>query len=358
MTGNPDRQTSLGRRITPIYPVRRRVLIISNSDCPGGDPYDRPGALADLIGGFDLWEVAAFEVADSGSNPRVFYQNIYNAIASVGTVQLAIVSSEWIWRKIAPALAIARYLGRSIAVHLDCDLSKQMSAGELRVFARVLRLADRITAGPTADIEWVRDTAFNVTRMVSAGRLERIESRVVSTVQPKVLCFVEPDQTGTAASMGRAIDLVKQKYPRAELVLATVGRSDLAFDCCETNRSGISCRVAQRASDIRALVEEADLLVDLSYSRRALPLQYGLAAGLPMVALRLENDIMLNDENAFLLETDDFVAVADTITAVVERPEAVERVSREALRSSRKWMAEPLKRQWVKHLESIRSPRM
>lgn len=340
-------------RITAIHPVTRRVLLLCNSADPGADPFDRPGAMAELIGRIDPLTVTIMQLEYSAAAIGHYWRDLYGAVTAAGTVQVLLLSSRLLWRGIVPALVLARYFGRSIAVHIDTDLAGEMTNGELRVFGRVLRMADRVTASPTADISWMGSDRYRVARLQTASRIEGIPARVIRQVQPKVLCFVGSSQTGTVATLVRGLELVKRKYPRAELVVATVGEAEPAFSCCGVQQPSVSCVAVRTLSDIRALVSTADMMVDLSLSRTTLPLHYAMAAGLPVVALRLAADPYLHDGNAFLLGSDDYVAVADTITAMVEKPDATEAVSRGVASSGEWWVPEILKRHWTSHFEHL-----
>ncbi|MCB2231176.1 hypothetical protein KQH82_10715 [bacterium] len=358
MTQVPEQNSDSLRRITSILPVQRRVLLLSNPGLGGVDPFNRPSALAELIGRLDGSAVQSISTGLSGHGLRRWWREMHDAVHDAGTVQVVVLSDRHLWTRIVPTLVLARYMGRAIAVHIEVNLEARLSEGERFLLVKLLGLADRISVGATTDCGWLPAAIrTSVVRLRSAAHVESVPARVIGKMQPKALCFVQPDQTGTVASMVRAIELVKQKYPRAELVLATIGTGTIGSVCENAARSGVTCASVSTLAEIKALLGDVDVLIDLSLERASLPLQYALAGGLPVIAVRLKADPCLTDTNAFLLETDDFVAVADTLTAMVERPDAVEAISR-AASADHSWGAESLKRQWMTHFEKLRSPRM
>ncbi|MBD3403170.1 glycosyltransferase [candidate division GN15 bacterium] len=348
----PEYHYSADRRITSISRPAPKLLVLDNG---GADAYGRTAALVEL-----LVRDSSLTVQWLGIDrpARQWWRIVSEAVKAADAVQLVALSTRDLYARLLPAVVLARFWGKPTGLHFESDPVVDESPWQLRRLRCVVALAEILTASTGAAAERVRQCRVGVRVLPACLSMHGVSSRRIRSVQPKALCVVSPDEPGAMATAGRAIDLVKQKYPRAEMTIAVASKGDPTTEVRhDFGREAVPSSFTT-VDQLTQMMAEADLYIDLSLRRAPIPLLYAQLAGLPVVALRLPGDQLLHDENALLLETDDFVALADTIVAMVERPEVVARYSEAGKAVQHEYDIDMRSRAWQDHLERLRSRQM
>lgn len=144
-------------------------------------------------------------------------------------------------------------------------------------------------------------------------------------IRPAILCTRSLTRDNNVACLLRAFAFVKQKFPRAELVLSGDGplRTDLEHLADELRLTGLSFETPADAAAEAALMHSADLYVNPS-SIDELPdvLFTAMAAGLPVVTTDagLIPEFVRDGVNGLTAPVNSHVRLAEQIIALVETP--------------------------------------
>jgi glycosyltransferase involved in cell wall biosynthesis len=273
-------------------------------------------------------------------------------LRSHDVVHIPCDSPSQIVRQALPAIVLTRFFGRKPVLHFVSVGVEQLLDNHRRWVAPILRLADCAVAGSRYVQRVLSRIGLEVRLLPQPVDVDQITHHVRRKLQPRILVNArfEPDLNVAAAI--KAFRLVKQKYPRAELVLVGDGsqRSYLVDMVASGNIGGVEFRGFMELPDLRRLYEECDLflhcpLVDES----PVALVQAFASGLPIVTTDADGLLhMVRDKvNALVAPLGDHVKLADAMIELVENEELCERLSRQGRAEAEKYLWSRVRQDWV-----------
>jgi glycosyltransferase involved in cell wall biosynthesis len=343
----------------------------------GADPADHesPDYRPSLIDGLaaESWAVAYYEAStgpigdltrplierliDRLNAKFVFLRHMIRFIPNhdiihIETAGQATIGARSIARLALPALVIAKFFGKKAVLHFagaDAETFLDRQGGW---FHGILKSADRIVVGSRYLQKAVASAHLEARQLVTAHNLAPFRHRIITTLQPKILLVSPLEGPYNVSCAVKAFYLVKQKYPRAEMMVAGEGSlgPDLQHLVRRNNIWGIE--FLGRCSDerLRELYRQADLyLHSASVDESPVAIIRALASGLPVVTTDADGvlHIVRDRQSALIAAVGDHVALADNIIELVEHPELVERLSRQGKREAVKYTFARVRQDWV-----------
>lgn len=251
-------------------------------------------------------------------------------------------------RVVGPAIVAARFFGRPVVLHVVSAEVEQFLGGRGAVVRRVLKLADRVVVGSRYLQRAFDRAGIAASLLASPVEIGAVAQRTIRQVQPKVLVDspLEPDHNVACAV--KAFRLVKQKYPRAELVItgrgSTRGRLE---DLIEALRVyGVSF-VDDAPSETAG---SCDVYLNSSSIDECPPgLVRAMAGGLPVVTTDADGLLhMVRDRvTALVAAVNDHGGLADRIIELVENPELAGKLSERGAEEARKYAWTRVRQDWV-----------
>jgi phenylacetate-CoA ligase len=163
-------------------------------------------------------------------------------------------------------------------------------------------------------------------------------------------CSLEPESDVVGAL--RAFRLVKQKYPRAEMVVVGDGtlRSRLLNKVDTERLHGIEFVGTVDQSRRADLYRDCDVYLNPSLlDESPTSLVYAFASGLPVVTTDADGllHMVRAGVSALVSPMGDHVGLADSVIELIENPELVRRLSEQGRNEARKYVWSRVRQDWV-----------
>ncbi|MFH1372873.1 MAG: glycosyltransferase family 4 protein [bacterium] len=293
----------------------------------------------------------------NGWETVTFLKKFIRTLRNCRSVRLNLDSEVSILRQALPPLLISRFLGKRIIVHykrnqLETDL-EQYGWWLLPV----LRLCDRVVVSSRFAAELLGRYGVTTVVIPPAVDPDLLERRLVSHIQPKVIVARSLQSRNNVACIIEAMARVKQKYPRAELIICGDGprRADLQRLVRSLKQNGVTFMGRVDGREQARCLDEADLYVNAS-SVDGLPesLIQALTAGLPVVTTDAGgiSEVVTDGDNGLIVKSHDPAGLAECIIQLVESPALAERLSRNASRSVADCLQSVIEKKWRELYES------
>ena len=251
----------------------------------------------------------------------------------------------------APAIILAKFFGKKVILSYSDSMAELDLERSHEIYRPILRLCDRVVVSSHYLRTVLSGYRFDSEVMPGgiAGRIA--EPKPVLQLQPRIV-MVRPleRQAGYVAAI-RAFKLVKQKFPRAEMVIAGDGtrREYLQNLVSREKILGITFETAACSSEIDRLIMGADLFLSASvHDSIPAAIWRALSAGLPIVATDTGGvgEIIKDRQNGLLARVNDFSGIADRIIELIETPELVSSLSEAALATAERHAASGVCNDW------------
>lgn len=272
-------------------------------------------------------------------------------------VQIVLPPDSSGWTRPLAALILARFLGKFTV--LDCTsfhLEPVMERWR-HLLVPLFRCADRVLVLSPALADRLREIGLPAIGVGPFPEVPSLRPRDFSSLQPRLLSVQRLEPAMNVACQLRAFRLVKQKYPRAELMVVGDGSQRPALQgVIDAERlSGVTLIDYDDPNRLADLYDQAELFL-CSASSDDLPLAPfdALAAGLPVVATDVGAlpDFLTDGETALLVPLNDHVAMADRIITLTENPDLAGRLAAKG-----RLLAEQLNRRMTnRFLRNLYSP--
>ncbi|MCH7691084.1 MAG: glycosyltransferase [candidate division Zixibacteria bacterium] len=261
------------------------------------------------------------------------WQNFIRLIPSSGSIDVIYTGSGSFIKSVLPLVLIGRFFGKRVSLFyypgdsIDSSLS--------RFHRAVLTICDSVYVAS-------RFLQRQLLRQKIASKLylppcdaNIYEKKEIVSVQPSLL-VVEPDgQTAGLFTLLKAFELVKQKYPRAELIVLTHKEHIIKLLMCPAMRTlnGVDCRALDDSDSLRKSYAGADLFINCLFSETiAIPMICAMSAGLPVISFDTSGsrELIEHNRNGILVKHNDVGGLADAVIDLIESPETVAKISSEA----------------------------
>jgi glycosyltransferase involved in cell wall biosynthesis len=285
------------------------------------------------------------------------WRSIYRRLVAASMVQCVVVSPADFWKFTAPILIAARFLGKPLAVHFALTESGHFVRKIGRLGRSIIRLADTITVSAEASRALLTLYGIRSRHLPPAPDTEEVSPRLITSVQPRLLVVAPPHLPYDISPVLGALDLVKQKYPRAELIVARVRRAG-SGQAAVSAIPGVSVVDLDGQESLARLYDEADIYVSSARSDfGGWPMMRAMMAGLPVISCgsAAVEEFVRDQSDGFLLECDDYIDLADRVIQLVENPDLVTRMSRNAARRWQNIDIRRIRRRWQTHFKLLQN---
>ena len=183
--------------------------------------------------------------------------------------------------------------------------------------------------------------------MPSSVGISGLTPRVIEKVQPKILVSGSLERYHNVIAVVQAHKLVKQKYPRSELIIAGDGsmKNDLVEIIKEKQIYGITFLNRDKYEDAFA---DADVYVNsLRFEYLGPSLLKALGSGLPVISSPITGyDKIVNRENILFFRYNDHQVLADRIIELVENNELVRQLSIKGVQLASEYDISKIRLKW------------
>jgi len=353
--------------VTPAAAVRDikttpRVLFLRLS----GERSRYAANIADCLSGEDwpasVWEASQIERSVIGSRFLRFLQPfeqvgsdlraLVRELPSSDIVHIPCDSPRQLIREALPALILARFFAKRPVLHFvgaDIDLLLEQHR---RWLAPILRLSSAAAVG-SRHLQKVLGRAGLPAKLLAAPlTFPGITHRVRQRLQPKILIDTALELDLNVQASIRAFRLVKQKYPRAELVILGGGsqRNNLEELVRQSRINGVEFLGVVDWAQRVELYNTSDLFLHAPLLDESPPaIVAAFAAGLPVVVSDCDGLLhMVRDRvNALVVPMSDHAALADAMLELVENQELCERLSAAGRTEAEKFVWSRVRQDWV-----------
>lgn len=253
----------------------------------------------------------------------------------LATVTVTFRSGMSFFDQVAPVLLLGRFFGTHVILRYRSSKAEAELEDYGRAMLPFLGLAGRIEV----NCRHLADTfaAYGVKAAVEPERVDRtlFSPRRVTSVQPKIIMTRRLDRGNNPTAAIRAFQLVKMKYPRAELLVLGDGpqRPWLEQLVASERIFGVTFTGQVYHSEVARHMSEADIYLNSS-AIDGLPVSLleAFSAGLAVVTTDAGDigSVATDERNALVAPVNDYVGLSDRIIRLVEQPELVAALSAHA----------------------------
>jgi glycosyltransferase involved in cell wall biosynthesis len=296
------------------------------------------------------------------SNPAgmTSFRNLIRRLTSCDVAHITGISAAQIMREALPTLILARFLGKRTVLHFVTPEIEILLEKHRRLLSPVLKLADCRVVGSRHLQKTLVRAGLSASVLVTPVSPDGVTFRVRKRLQPKILVVttLEPDANVQAAV--RAFRLVKQKYPRAELVVIGEGsqRHNLENLVDRAQITGVEFRGKVDAVGITRAMDECDLFLHAPLADESpTVLVRAFAAGMPVVTSDADGLLhMVRDRvNALIVPIGDHVGLSDAMLELVENEELCIKLSEQGRSEIEKYSWSRVRQDWVNLYNTLRS---
>jgi glycosyltransferase involved in cell wall biosynthesis len=269
-----------------------------------------------------------------------FVRNMAGIIPQYDVVHLFFLSGISFTRHVVPALVLGKFLGKRVAL----SYHRNQAEAELERSGWWMLPFFRLCNSVVVSSEYIADLFARyglATELIPpAVDMDLFRPRKIVSVQPKLVVARSLEKRNNIACAIEAFALVKQKYPRAEMVITGDGsqRAELERLAAGEKLNGVTFTGRVSLNELSRYFAETDVYVNAS-SIDGLPISLleALAVGLPVVTTGAGGipGVINDGNNGLIVRSNDPSGLADRIIKLVESPELVQQLSEQAKLSSR-----------------------
>jgi glycosyltransferase involved in cell wall biosynthesis len=288
------------------------------------------------------------------------FRNLVRRLSFCDVAHITGASAGQILKDALPTLVLARFLGKRTVLHFVTPEIETLLEKHRRLLSPVLKLADVRVVGSRHLQKALTRVGLSASVLVAPVSPDGVTFRVRKRLQPKILVVtaLEPDANVQAAV--RAFRLVKQKYPRAELVVIGEGsqRHNLENLVNRAQIAGVEFRGKVAVAGVARVMDECDLFLHAPLADESpTALVKAFAAGLPVVTSDADGLLhMVRDRvNALIVPIGDHVGLSDAMLELVENEELCIKLSEQGRIEIEKYSWSRVRQDWVNLYNTLRS---
>ncbi|MBN1212349.1 MAG: glycosyltransferase family 4 protein [candidate division Zixibacteria bacterium] len=281
----------------------------------------------------------AVEVLETGGQGGLgygsFIRKLLRTIPRYDIIHLYITSFESFINRVLPVIIISKFFGRKVVISYISAESEFYLDRWAKIFKPILAQADKILVPSRYTAEIFNRYGYRVIVQPRPVDIRRFKFTLRSHLQPKILVNRSLELKNNISGALRAFRLVKQKYPRAEIIITGEGslENDLKALVAVERISGVTFTGRVEPQDMPQYYNEADLFLNPStVDDIPVTILEAMASGLPVITTDAGGigEMVIDRVNALVTPINDPVALADRIIELVENENLVEKLSRNA----------------------------
>ncbi len=247
-------------------------------------------------------------------------------IKSVATMHLFFFSTVSFLFQIIPLLVIGKFYRKNVVLEF-CNFKDYYLPEESSSIVRFfLKFADGVVVQSDRQCRTLKLKKIKAVSFKGRVQVENIEARVIENVQPKILVAANFESVFNANSVLKAFELVKQKYPRSELLFVGNGSQKNHIEKLLTSYSGVSLHTE---SEMAELFTQAEIFVHSYHIEYFAPeILTAMAHGLPVIASPIGMvDHLIQKENILVYQFNDYSRLADNLLLLIEDENLTKNIS-------------------------------
>ncbi|MBU0983622.1 MAG: glycosyltransferase family 4 protein [candidate division Zixibacteria bacterium] len=251
-----------------------------------------------------------------------------------------------------PTLVLARFFGKKSILHFELADSEEFLEKWGRFCRPFLKLADSVVVGSRYLQKAVKRAHLRAAAITAPVDTSGITHSVKERLQPRIVLISPLETAYNVPCALKAFGLVKQKYPRAELIIVGNGSQaeQLQEQIEEERLFGVELAGDLSSEEMRTLIAGADIYLNSSSIDESPPvLAIAFAAGLPVVTTDADGLLHLVRDrvNALVAPVNDHVGLANRIIELVDKPDLCRRLSLQGRREAVKQSWQRVRQDWV-----------
>lgn len=294
--------------------------------------------------------------AVGGVSAAGWIRQLLRILPQVGATHLFISPSQALFSQTLIPFLAARFYGLAMVVdwrHRFADIQLE-TAGRLTV--ELLRHVDRVLVSTDALAASLRRRGVRACALRPAIDLDQLPSRRLDRAQPHILASLAVEGDDLASPVGwpcliQSFQLVKAKYPRAELTVLVDGLSPAQVAASRQDLpAGVSLEFAGDDQIVSDCYARADCFVNPApIGNPVSSVVTAMASGLPVLSTKSGAipEIISDGVNGFLIRSDQPSALAHRVIQLVESPELVASLSSEARISATPFAWPAASKRWL-----------
>lgn len=257
---------------------------------------------------------------------------LVRSIQQYRRIRVTYHSSTNFFSHVVPIVLMGRFLGREL---IFSYLSNKAES-ELEDFGRgmipFLKLFHRIEVTCNYTAQVFQQYGLHTVVVPPTVDKELFQWHQVSQIQPRIVIARRLERENNIAVLIKAFRFVKQKYPRAELIIMGDGpQRKWLEEIVQSERIyGITFLGWVSHSEVAKQFATADLYVNTStFDGLPLSMLEAFSAGLPIVSTNAGDipSVIENRVNGLLVPINDYSTIADRIIELIEKPELLAKLS-------------------------------
>ena len=289
--------------------------------------------------------VARFFAAGGWINTAImmilYIRRLVNSLPGFDVVHLFHVTGTSFVLEVLPVILLARFFGKRVILEYPDPIPLSRLGARSLFVPKVWRLCHEVVVPSRYQQQVVNMFGGRGRYVQPYSDTGRIKARVVANVQPKIVVVAPLEKESNIPAVIRACRLVKQKYPRTELVVIGDGvlRAPLEH-LAEAELIGSVEFVGDLDQPERhRLFESCDIYVNCSsIDHLSAAIAEAFAFGLPVLSTPIAgaNAGLRDRENIIHLRFGDHISLADRIIELVEDSALTEKLSRNGVETARR----------------------
>jgi len=264
-----------------------------------------------------------------------FIRKLLRTIPRYDIIHLYITSFESYLNRVLPVIILSKFFGRKVVISYVSADSERYLDKWAKIFKPILAQADKILVPSRYTAEIFNRYGYRVETQARPVDVRRFEFNLRSCLQPKILVNRSLELKNNISGALRAFRLVKQKYPRAEMIITGEGslENELKALVAAERISGVTFTGRVEPKDMYRYYNEADLFLNPSTADDfPVSILEAMASGLPVITTDAGGigEMVTDRVNALVTLINDHVAVADRIIELVENEQLVGQLSQNA----------------------------
>ncbi len=285
-------------------------------------------------------------------------RQVLRQISSFDAVYLTYTSDISFAKTVVPIILMAKFFGKKVVLDYRyyADFPRIYDGGPLQ--SCLFSACDRVLV--LSEFQHHRLERFNFTGgyLPEFLRREDVAPRSIKSIQPKIVVTGPLEKINNTLCVLKAYRLVKQKYPRTELVIAGDGsrRQGLIDLVCRERIAGVDFTPIRSLDDLHLLYESADVYVNCSHLDYLPATMIEAAAhGLPIISTPSVSvlEIFAEGESVLLSRHNDHVSLSDLIIGLIENPAQVEKLSSQAVKRAGEFRWEKVRQHWLSFFSGL-----
>jgi glycosyltransferase involved in cell wall biosynthesis len=292
------------------------------------------------------------------TNQTTFIRNLRRALFRYDAVHLFCLSSTSFLHQIAPALCLGRFYGKKVILNYQRQEAEVELEKTVKWILPFLRLCDVVVVSSDHLARVLAQHNIHVGVLPHPVDTNLFQPRTIKTVQPKLMVTRAHEKRNNISCAIEAYKIVKQKYPRTEMVITGDGsqREELQTLAAKQKLNGVNFTGEMSQQQLARQFADVDIYVNCSTIDGLPPsLLEALAVGLPVVTTSVGGvgEIITDGLNGLLVRANDPIGLADRLIELVESPELAAKLSENAKQSVQEYAWSQVQKKWLRVYDSL-----